>query len=702
MVFHRQNVILIFWLGLLVVFDILLVSSIRVTFDSKQIHFSDHLTTSQKAFHYGKKSLEELDNEFSKEILPSVTLFTDHGDILKTTGIRCEVCHAIARHIKEFLMLNTTQEITIQESILICSLLRLQTQRVCSEIIPKFGPWVITVLAHSVFSAENLCTKSHLCPKPDIPEKPEIIDLPAPITENHHITVSEKQSDNDDQKMWVVHISDWHYDSEYAEGYEVNCGEPVCCRPPNAFGDKATTPAGKWGDYNCDVPKKLIESMLEFLPTAVPKLDYIISTGDLPPHDVWAETPLTIKENTNQTANIWRKFFTSAPFLPVIGNHESAPVNSFPTSSISDIASISWLYNTLSSQWNDWLSTDVLESIEKHGFYAAKLPKDNLRVLGINTNYFYKLNLWLLMRPKEEWDPEWMLKWIVNQLDEAEKLGEKVWILGHMSALDQDAFPSIGVYFSQIVARYKDTIVGQFYGHSHWDEFNVIYDKSINDSKEPEAVGVAYIAPSVTSYKNMNPAFRVYEIDKMTKKILNHYTYSMDLQEANRLDKPEWKLLYDAKSLYGLENLEPKSWHDLTEKFIIDTDSYKTFKKTASRNHYLDKYGSCSALDIQCRNRIICKLRGTNSGHGPFSDSELCKKHGWFPHLPDDWFLSAALGKHVNVFVDMDKIDENNKSIDDDDDDDDENNGIVFEGLSKTIVRLIMRFVMGGDDAVCR
>ncbi|CAG8500088.1 20498_t:CDS:10 [Dentiscutata erythropus] len=650
MTFRRQNVVLVFWLGLLVVFDVLLVSSIRVTFDgSKQIHFSEPLTASQKSFHYGKKSLDELDNEFSKEILPSVTLFTDHGDILQATGIRCEVCHAIARHIKEFLMLNATQEITIQEGILICSLLRLQTQRVCSEIIPKFAPWVITVLAHSVFSAENLCTKARLCPKSDTPEKPEIIDLPAPITENHHVTISEEQSDNDDQKMWVVHLSDWHYDSEYAEGYEVNCGEPVCCRAPNAFGDKATTPAGKWGDYNY-VPKKLIESMLEFLPTA---------------------------DNTNQTANIWRKFFTSAPFFPVIGNHESAPVNSFPTSSISDIASISWLYNSLSSQWNDWLSADVLESIEKNGFYAAKLPQHNLRVLGINTNYFYKLNLWLLMRPKEEWDPEWMLKWVVNQLDEAEKLGEKVWILGvcklffmHMSALDQDAFPSMGVYFSQIVARYKDTIVGQFYGHSHWDEFNVIYDKSTNDSsKEPEAVGIAYIAPSVTSYKNMNPAFRVYEIDKVTKKILNHYTYSMDLQEANRLDKPEWKLLYNAKSLYELENLEPKSWHDLTERFVTDTDAYKTFKKTASRNHYLDKYGSCSALDIQCRNRIICKLRGTNSGHGPFSDSEICKKHGWLPHLPEDWFLNAALGKH---------------------------------GLSKTVVRLIMRFVMGGDDAVCR
>ncbi|CAG8584244.1 2522_t:CDS:2, partial [Racocetra fulgida] len=489
------------------------------------------LTASQQSVYHDRKSLEELDNEFSEEILPIVKLFTDHGDVLQTTRIRCEVCHSIARHIKDFLMLNATQEITIQEGILICSLLRLQTQHT--------------------------------------PEKPEIIDLPAPTTKNH-ITVSEQQNDDDDQKIWVVHLSDWHYDSEYAEGYEVNCGEPVCCRAPNAFGDKATTPAGKWGDYNCDV---------------------------------WAETSSTITDNNNKTANIWRKFFTSAPFFPVIGNHESAPVNSFPTSSISDIASVSWLYSTLSSQWNDWLSDDVLESIEKNGFYSAKLAKYKLRVLGINTNYFYKLNLWLLMRPREEWDPEWMLKWVVNQLDEAEKLGEKVWILG--------------------------------------------------------AVGIAYIAPSVTSFKNMNPAFsiieidnliicivyRVYEIDKVTKKILNHYTYSMDLQEANRLDKPEWKLLYDAKSLYGLENLEPK------KKFIIDTNAYKTFKKTASRNHHLDKYGSCSALDTQCRNRIICKLRGTNSGHGPYSDSELCKKHGWLPHLPDDWFLNAALGKHVDYEI---------------------------------------------------
>lgn len=111
----------------------------------------------------------------------------------------------------------------------------------------------MTVLANSVFSADNLCSKAHLCPKLDHPEKPELIDLPPPRSSEsvEPTTIKPNESSQDDEKMWVVHLSDWHFDPEYSEGYEVNCGEPVCCRPPNAFGDEATTPAGKWGEYNC-------------------------------------------------------------------------------------------------------------------------------------------------------------------------------------------------------------------------------------------------------------------------------------------------------------------------------------------------------------------------------------------------------------------------------------------------------------------
>ncbi|CAI2184786.1 454_t:CDS:10 [Funneliformis geosporum] len=674
--------------GILIIcnFYVLPVISQFATFGGKQVVFTGPLLPpqNQDSFITDKKSLEDLDNEVFNDILPTVSLYTNRGDVLRTESLNCNICHSIASKIEQFMLLNVTQAVIIQEGILLCKVFKLQPNRMCEEILPKFGPWAMTVLAKSVFSADNLCSKAHLCPKTDF-EKPEVIDLPPqrqPVESS--TTTNTNESSDDVEKMWVVHLSDWHFDPDYSEGYEVHCGEPICCRPPNAFGDKATTPAGKWGDYNCG---GLIESMLEFVPTVVPKIDYILSTGDLPPHDVWAETPSSIKETTNETTAIWRKFFTSAPFFPIIGNHESAPVNSFPTSSIDDISSVSWLYNSLAKQWNVWLTDDALESIEKRGFYSARLPKDNLRIIGLNTNFWYKFNWWMLIRPHEEWDPEHMLKWVIDELDEAEGLGEKVWILGHMAAVSGDSFPSFNNYFSQIVARYKDTIVGQFYGHTHWDEFQVIYDFPNAENDEPHPVGVGYMGPSVTSFKNQ---------------IINHYTYYADIEEANRNDQPEWKLLYDAKSLYKLQDLEPQSWHDLSERLLTDESEYQTFKRVASRNQALNKYGSCQALESQqqCKKRIICKLRSTFSGHGPYSSYELCKKQMWIPHLPEDWFLTATLGKKVNVLVDMDRFEEEgyDKSVNDDS----ESDGITLEGLPRTIVRLILELVLGGDDAICR
>ncbi|CAG8479313.1 12428_t:CDS:10 [Funneliformis caledonium] len=683
------------WGGILFIcnFYVLPVISRIATFGNKQVVFTGPLLPpqSQDSFITDKKSLQDLDNEVFNEILPSVSLYTNRGDVLRTEGIKCNICQSIASKIEQFMLLNKTQDITVKEGILICKLFNLQPHRVCEELLPKFGPWAMIVLAKSVFSAENLCSKARLCPKPDF-DKPEVIDLPPPRQPvDSSTTTTTNESSADDEKMWVVHLSDWHFDPEYSEGYEAQCGEPVCCRPPNAFGDQATTPAGKWGNYNCDIPKRLIESMLEFMPTVVPKIDYILSTGDLPPHDVWAETPSTIEKTTSETSDIWRKFFTSAPFFPIIGNHESAPVNSFPTSSISNISSVSWLYNSLSKQWNVWLSEDALESIEKRGFYSARLPKDNLRIIGLNTNFWYKFNWWMLIRPHEEWDPEHMLKWVIDELDKAEELGEKVWILGHMAAVSEDSFPSFNEYFSQIIARYKDTIVGQFYGHTHWDEFQVIYDYPNAENHEPRPIGVGYMGPSLTTFRNK------------TKQIINHYTYYVDIEEANRNNQPEWKLLYDAKSLYNLQDLEPQSWHDLSERFLNDEDEYQTFQRIASRNQALNKYGSCRALESrkQCKKRIICKLRSTFSKHGPYSSNEFCEGQMWVPHLPEDWFLTATLGKKLNVLVDMDKFEEEgyNKSGHDDDG---ESDGFTLEGLPRAIVRLILGLVLGGDDAICR
>jgi hypothetical protein len=54
-----------------------------------------------------------------------------------------------------------------------------------------------------------------------------------------------------------IQLSDLHIDFEYKEGMPSVCGYPICCRDngENVFPLKKDTPlAGKWGDYNCDLP----------------------------------------------------------------------------------------------------------------------------------------------------------------------------------------------------------------------------------------------------------------------------------------------------------------------------------------------------------------------------------------------------------------------------------------------------------------
>lgn len=54
---------------------------------------------------------------------------------------------------------------------------------------------------------------------------------------------------------------------------------------------------------------------------------------------------------------------------------------------------------------------------------------------------------------------------------------------------------------SSYLSRYESTVVGQFFGHTHLDEFQMFYD----EETMTRPLGVAFIAPSVTTYVNLNP-----------------------------------------------------------------------------------------------------------------------------------------------------------------------------------------------------
>lgn len=57
--------------------------------------------------------------------------------------------------------------------------------------------------------------------------------------------------------------------------------------------------------------------------------------------------------------------------------------------------------------------------------------------------------------------------------------------------------------------RYESTITAQFFGHTHYDEFELFYD--MKELGRP--ISVAYVGPSVTPYFDLNPGYRIYYVD---------------------------------------------------------------------------------------------------------------------------------------------------------------------------------------------
>lgn len=160
--------------------------------------------------------------------------------------------------------------------------------------------------------------------------------------------------------------------------------------------------------------------------------------------------------------------------------------------------------------------------------------------------------------------------------------------------------------------RYESTIAGQFYGHTHHDHFYLFYN---TDSEVTRPTSVAYLGPSVTTFINTNPGYRIYEVDgghtNASWTVMDHETYVMDVAEANESDKPEWKLEYRAKQHYGLESLSPQQWHDLSEKFRKDDALFQDYYRFM---HKLPKVTECTG---ECKLKEICSIQSvtTNGLH---------------------------------------------------------------------------------------
>lgn len=322
----------------------------------------------------------------------------------------------------------------------------------------------------------------------------------------------------------------------------------MCCRNEVGRAVGIQESAGRWGfQGKCDIPLRTLDLFVETVVNQI-KPDIIIWTGDNPPHNPWNNNREEAYEITGVFVDLlYKKYKFQGAVYPALGNHEEYITDQYDPFNME--RELGFLKN-MGDLFRQWLSDQEYEQFIQTGYYTSKYKDSSLRVISFNCFLCDTMNFFLIKNPT---DPGNQIEWMEKVLREAEKNGEYVFIAGHIPPGDSTFLSECSKRYNALIDRFSNIIRGQFFGHSHYDEFRVIPEYFNNNN----IAGVVLTAPSLTSYSWQNPSFRVFDVDYSTLILKDFVQYRLNLTEANLNpdEKPVWSISYKAKETFGFEHL---------------------------------------------------------------------------------------------------------------------------------------------------
>jgi len=371
-----------------------------------------------------------------------------------------------------------------------------------------------------------------------------------------------------------VHLSDIHVDLEYKNGTVTDCHLPVCCH------DGIGT-AGLWGDYACDTPLLLLDSLMDAIAELSP--NFIVYTGDDPDHAIYNQTREKNLRNIRIVSERLNERFPSLPIFHAIGNHESFPVNMF-----GGPGSDSWLLDTLSAEWTPLLSPSSLLTLRYGGYYTERF-NPRLRIIALNTNLFVEENYWLFANFT---DIAFQLNWLEFILKQAVTLQEKAVIIGHASC--QAWYPLFCTAFDNILKQYSDVILYLLFGHTHTTSYVLHYD-----ANDENPLYVAFLAGSITMINGINPTFRLNTYDIASSQLTDYTQFWFDMAVQNNSNN--WlSHHYQASSRYQLDNMSAVSFNELAIRIQANITTYNNCVDDYVRSSGIWKNGKPTAKELYC------------------------------------------------------------------------------------------------------
>lgn len=548
-------------------------------------------------------ALEEFADAVHSYDIAERIVITIGNDTYNFTETDCPTCTTIISIFKEG-DYETLETAVIDLCLSLCDAAGIRGDPLCPGTIKLQGPHIARVVKDPTVSPEQFCEYFNAC----LPSETRSYDpsetrakgelrRETKTSEDRRGLTDGKSGTSREDAIKVVQLTDIHVERNYSVGSSTECGLPVCCLDKWGPGD-----AGPLGDFSCNIPASTIEIFLEKVKTFEP--DIVFFSGDIPPHTVWDETPQSQLDCTVALVDLIARNLTGYNVYPIIGNHEGYPTNLFSAEHLEYTTPFVENWKRLWEPAANFSLNDVQES----GSFSILL-RPGLRLVTFNTNYMYTFNWYNVLNDRSNKEVDEMRDFVTRSLSDARAQNEKVLLIGHHPPGGADYLVTGSRWLEQLVLNYTDVIVLMSTGHTHTDEFRLIYDSL----DEPQAI--VYVSPSISANGKKNPSMRIYYLDPITFEVLDYDHYFLDLRPAiayslgNETDYTlPIELLYSAKAEYGLSDLSPQSWHDLTERFNTDDDLLNKHRHHGNA----DADSRPSLCNDHCKASHICRQRNAH------------------------------------------------------------------------------------------
>eukprot|EP00826_Nyctotherus_ovalis_P042164 TRINITY_DN430_c0_g1_i4.p1 TRINITY_DN430_c0_g1~~TRINITY_DN430_c0_g1_i4.p1 ORF type:complete len:583 (-),score=105.81 TRINITY_DN430_c0_g1_i4:249-1997(-) len=465
----------------------------------------------------------------------------------------CDMCRWVLGTFRGVLVSPFTAVFFNTVGSLICKLRYERT--VCEEFIPNMlWPFVLNGL-NRVLNETITCKQVNFCKYPLLIRDDEKVYTYRLLKDKP--PRKEVKLDPDDGNFTFVVFADAHVDQFYAENSEADCDQPLCCRatPSADSGLGLRNPAGKWGMVaRCDLPPATFDYFLNYTIDEL-RPDFFLWLGDNSPHDVW---------NINKTKHMWGSRHIANVFkgkgdygklgrvYPIAGNHEAMPCDSFDFSKNSSW----WILEELTEAWGNWYTDKcnvhfliiAKETFKSIGCFSQLHPGTNLRIIGLFPLVSDMMNPYIWGNSTNILN---VISWLESELKLAEENNESVYLLSHFSINSYFMAAQWGYRFRILIDRYANQIRGIFSGHTHEDSFEIIKSKLNEDIS-----AVLHMVPSLTTYSQQNPSFRVYVADRKTFSILDYDQYRLYLNETS----PRWTRVYSFRDFFKIPTVAYSSY----------------------------------------------------------------------------------------------------------------------------------------------